>query len=402
VSYEKLKIELAMFRKLCNTMLDSFEEEIEKLSNQKIVANNSVQVENAVKDQDIETAEFTVPVIYAGVLHYKPGELGSTTDIGVSGGDVYYSPESVSDPEYLETIMRSPVNIGTHELNTGEHNLEVHGWPTKVWYDEKMGAAMVKGYVIGKSNCEYVRENKANPNFGSSASIGFLGVKREEGIAPDGKSYNAKTTKLVNKHIALLPNIRDSKNVILALNALNEQAPVDQEPTKTQEKKIMADEIDKDSLKNAVDELEKEKAKNAEWEDMKNRVKNAESEIAEFKKNAAKNEAYKGEETKKEEEEEKKEEEKAAENATNSIPMPSQELIKDISNHYGMVYTKTPSFERLASDVGIETKEKPFAEIVGALNAKRQEIISKVPTATNSDKSDKKESASFNDMLNMM
>ncbi len=191
--------------------------------NSALMLANVTNIFNAgVADfQKIKTAEITIPVIMADVLHYAPGELGSSTDIGRDGADVMYSEESLKDKDFLESIRRSPISIATHEKNTSEHNREVDGWLTDAWYDDNLKGVFAKGYVSGADNIRYVEQRKRDSGFGTSAFIDFLGVRKQNGTSSTGKEFSAITTKLICNHVAILPNIRDSKNVIVALNAIN-------------------------------------------------------------------------------------------------------------------------------------------------------------------------------------
>lgn len=420
---ENIRAEIRVMRRMFNAILDNLETELGKIKDKPISAKNAIEVKNDLKDyQKIKTAEFTVPVIYADVLYYRPGELGSGSDIGREGAHVYYTPESISDPEYLETVKRSAISVGTHEKNTGEYNRDVDGWPVKVWYDEDKKCVMVTGVVHGEENVAYVEKHKNDKDFGSSAYIDFLGVKKESGVSTTGNKYTAKTTKLVNNHIALLPNIRDRKNVIIAMNSLSEQdSETEQEPVKpvkqlksknaskinSGENEMTPEEIQKAvsvAVKNALNEAKNEDSGKKDMEEVKNSIKSINERLDNLdSKNSAKNKKvknapYAGEETEEEEAEEKEIEKKKmeTENALNAIPVPDQAMIAEISGFYGMTYPKTPSFERLASDIGIDTKDKPLAEIISALNAKRASINT---SAKNSKKS---EPSSYQDVLAAM
>lgn len=181
-------------------------------------AKNSAAVLNASVDfQKIKTAEIEIPVIAADVLTYEGGELGPAYPDRTR---LYYAPEALSDPEYLQTVLRSPLQIQTHEKNTTEYNRGVDGWPFNVVWDETEQRVKARGVLHGEENVRYAEENKNKPSFGTSAFISFLQVDRQSGIAPNGKPYDAIVRKAVNNHIAILPNVRDPKNVILAMNAL--------------------------------------------------------------------------------------------------------------------------------------------------------------------------------------
>lgn len=170
--------------------------------------------------QKIESAEIEIPVIAEDVLVYQAGELGASyPDVT----RLFYSAEALQDPEYLETVTRSPLQVQTHEKNTSEFNRGVDGWPLSAWWDEAERRVKVRGIVHGEDNVAYVKENRNKPNFGTSAYISFLEIDRTPGTAPNGKPYDAIVRKAVNNHIAILPNVRDPKNVILAMNAVKEE-----------------------------------------------------------------------------------------------------------------------------------------------------------------------------------
>lgn len=181
-------------------------------------ARNAVEVQNASVDfQKIKTAEIEIPVIAADVLVYEPGELGSSYPDRTR---LYYSPEALSDPEYLQTVLRSPLVVGSHEKSTTEFNRDVDGWPLSAIWDDREQRVKVRGVLHGEENVAYAEANKGKPSFGTSAYISFLEIDRTPGTSPDGKPYDAVVRKAVNNHIAILPNIRDPKNIILAMNAV--------------------------------------------------------------------------------------------------------------------------------------------------------------------------------------
>lgn len=329
--------------------------------------------------QKIRTGEFVAPIIRAGVLYYKPGELQGGSSMSREGARVYYHPDSLKDPEFLDTVKRSAVNVGTHEANTSEYNRGPDGWIVDAWYDDAAKAVMAKGIVHGADNVKYVEQNKNRPEFGTSAYIDFLGVKKEKGTSTDGEEYDAVTTKLVNNHLAILPNIRDKKNVILAFNALNEEGEKSEEN--------MA--INKEELKNALEDMKKEDAQNASYEEMRNSIKNTGErldKIESFMASMAKNEESK--EDKKEDEkkdeaknedtkEEKKDEKEEAKNGDDENfnaknARPSQDVVKAFSDHLGVTWDKTPSFIALAKAAGLTAATTEDA--IAAVNAKRKEF----------------------------
>lgn len=391
---------------------------------------NKMAVNGARDGQVIKTVEITIPVIRADVLSYAPGELGSDSEIGRDGAKVLYSEEALKDPEYLESVMSSPFSVTTHEKNTNENNRDVDGWPNKVWFDENDKTVYAKGFVIGEDNVEYVKDNRLTPGFGTSAFIKFLELKKENGVSSTGVAYDAVATKMQNNHIAILPNIRDKKNVIVAVNAIKECAVDNSESREVEYKGIkvkftgddkniiaqvmdspytsikadgsdynkvlqdikgkidlikknmynenkntgaknMEDKIDKGAVKDALNEIEAEKTKNAEFEDMKNSLKSLNEKFESM--NKAKNEAPdkkdESEETKNTEDKDKDDEAANAKNA-----MASQDLIKDASELLGIEYKSTPTVKMVANAFGVTGKS--FPEMVSAMNAKRAELKS--------------------------
>jgi len=344
-----------------------------EVKKEKVSAKNAVAV-NAARDfQKIRSAEITIPVIAADVLVYGPGELGTAYPEETK---LYYSPEALKDKEFLETVLSSPLQVQTHEKNTGEFNRDVDGWPREAWWDESEKRVKVKGFLLGEENVEYAKENQNKPNFGTSAFISFLKVDRESGVSPEGKPYDAIVRKAINNHIAILPNVRDPKNVILAMNALGDQEETEEkeegknnEPPKAEETKRMP--IDKADFKEAMDaymaeQKEDEAKKNAIKNEVLEEIKkgkdgeNAKNEEDEAKKKAE-------EDAKNEEEAKKKEEEESASNA-----LPSEEMVKDFSESLGLTFKKTPTLKELASLTGVTASNT--AELVTALNAKRAEL----------------------------
>lgn len=378
-------------------------------------AKNDDGAQNAALDyQKIQTAEIEVPVIYATVLAYKGGELGYATDFARRGGKVWYTPEAVSDPEFLETVRRAPFSVATHEKNSSESNRDIDGWPTEAWWDENQKCTMVKGFVVGADNVEYTKENRTAKNFGSSADLSFIKLDIVSGTTPDGQEYDAKVVKLCCNHVAILPNIRDPKNTIRAINATHLPLSLvtpEQADDKNQEKVLtagqnqararsvttgrnntMADEKDKDTkaeVRSALEDLKKEEAAanmgeeikslSARMSDIEKRFEGGGTPAGESQnKRNAKNEADNGknEEADNEEADNEDGENDEAENAKNGAP--AQATIAAFSQHFGVDFgKKTPSFRRLGKLIGIE--KKPFGEILTAVNAKRVEIESTAP-----------------------
>lgn len=211
--YKKLRAELDEVTRRIN--------EIDREDNYGRNASAAAVLNSTTSYQKIESAEIEIPVIAEDVLVYQAGELGASyPDVT----RLFYSAEALQDPEYLETVTRSPLQVQTHEKNTSEFNRGVDGWPLSAWWDETERRVKVRGIVHGEDNVNYVKENRNKPNFGTSAYISFLEIDRTPGTAPNGKPYDAIVRKAVNNHIAILPNVRDPKNVILAMNAVKGSA----------------------------------------------------------------------------------------------------------------------------------------------------------------------------------
>lgn len=348
-------------------------------------AKNSIAVNSVVDQQKIRTAEIEIPVIAEDVLTYEGGELGAAYPDKTR---LYYPEDAIKDPEYLETVMRSPLQVQTHQKNTSEYNRDVDGWPIKAWWDAAKKRVMVKGVLHGEENVKYAEENKHLPGFGTSAFISFLKVDRTPGTTASGKPYDAIVRKAVNNHIAILPGIRDQNNVIVAMNAVEEKkidsskeiSNTTESAQNTPEGKRMP--IDKGDFKEAMQAyMAEENEKNEMAEKIKNTVKN------ELKEEAKTSSAGNGPEssgkpvtstgTGGNAESSSKTEtagnaETSTETATASNAIPSEEMVKDFSTHLGVTFSKTPSLNELGALVGINSKTP--AELISALNAKREEF----------------------------
>lgn len=413
-----------------------------KFSPGRVEAKNSAAVRNASVDfQKIKTAEIEIPVIAADVLVYEGGELGEAYPERTR---LYYAPEALSDPEYLQTVLRSPLQIQTHEKNTSEFNRGVDGWPLTVEWDEAEQRVKVMGVLHGEENVKYAQDNQNKPNFGTSAFISFLKIDRTPGTSPGGKPYDAVVRKAVNNHIAILPNVRDSKNVILAMNAVESPNAGEQEEVSKWIKELSAahpewkqDQVEAVAFKKAgegknmavnaeprfdpsmvktteekkkeLEDLKKKKpeGKNVEYDEFKGHMnayekeKAADDELVNTIVNRVKNELNpegKKEEGAKDSKNSDTEELKKAadgENAANAFP--SEAMVKDFSDALGVTFKKTPSFKELASYVPGVTGATD-AELVTALNAKRAELTAK-PAAKNSETGS---SASVDELLKSM
>lgn len=400
---------------------------------QQARAMNAQAVNSVVEHQKIRTAEIEIPVIAEDVLTYEGGELGSSYPDKTR---LYYPADAISDPEYLETVLRSPLQVQTHQKNTGEFNRDVDGWPTKAWWDAADKRVMLKGVLHGEENVKYAEENKNLPGFGTSAFISFLRIEKTPGTAPNGKPYDAIVRKAVNNHVAILPNVRDPRNVIVAMNAVEgEEKHVDvanpswvaDEGTWERAKKaadkgdydeyyaVVTDiykklggkiahgsngmPIDKGEFKSAMQAFmaeEKEEADKAER--IKNAIKNELKEESSKTSGPASSgpvtstatggnagtststgTAGNGTESSGPESA-RTAPGKKTETATASNAIPSEEMVKDFSTHLGVTFPKAPSLDELASLVGIKATE-PF-ELISALNAKREEFKSRTSGST--------------------
>lgn len=327
----------------------------------------------------IETAKVTLPVIFARTLKYGPGELGSNK----KEENILYTEEALKDEAFLESVMRSPFSIGTHDKNTDESDMEVGGWPTKAWYDDEKKAVFVDGYVIGKKNVEYVKKNKDKTDFGTSAYLDF--VKMSDS-SKDGVS--AEVDKLRCNHLAILPDIRDENNVIVAvnaataaLNAISKNKEKEAKENMTEEDKEKKE--DKENKKDIENEDIERLAKrlSAENSAINERLDKLEKTLKPLTSNSEDDEEDKAE--KKKDEEENKE----AKNA-----MPSQDTVSRVSQGLGISFVKHPSFDELASLLGIQ--EVNFNKTVQAVNARCAEF-----EKAKSVKNNKEEKETFSDFL---
>jgi hypothetical protein len=366
-------------------------------------ARNNMAVNAAVDYQKIKTAEIEIPVIAEDVLTYGPGELGAAYP---ETTNLYYPESAIADQEYLDTVVRSPLQVQTHEKNTGEFNRDVDGWPLSAWYDKDRKRVMVKGVLHGESNVEYAKENLTKPGFGTSAFISFLKIERQKGTAPNGKPYDAIVKKAVNNHIAILPNIRDPKNVIVALNAVEKDEAGDD---KTKNEISKQEDIEMPEAKMSDEEfsayMEKYNAKNKAEEEMRNSIKNEIMEELGIKK------GEKGENGKNEDKAEKKEETKSEEKAENpdekekdkdddaeaaNAIEPDDAMLKDFSTHLGIAFSKKPTLKALGKIAGIGEVTNTAA-LISALNAKRKEFTS--GSTESGEGKNSKEDSSLDDFL---
>ena len=367
---------------------------LQSVKNTKVI-NHKAQAKNDVSEyQKIKTSEIEIPIIAATVLEYQPGELGDQFNEPTK---LYYSPEALQDKEFLESVIRSPLNTKTHEKNTNEANRDVDGWSNTSWFNESDKTVYGKGFLIGEDNVKYVHENKLAKGFGTSAFISFLKIDKESGTTPEGLEYNAIARKAVCNHVAILPNIRDEKNKIVSINAKN--ALVESNIKNNIGVKNTMEQSEFNALMEKYNE--EKNAKNEETD----KIVNAVLEKLEEKKNSKNEEPVK--EEKKEEtantdepakEEPKKEtantDEPAKEEKTDAAnALPNEKLVGIFAEHFGLRFAKTPTVKQLA-----EIAEIPYTSFSQALNAlkkKADEISSNVPSAKNTETTN----ASFEDAM---
>jgi hypothetical protein len=358
--------------------------------------NSAPIVQNARSDQNIRTAEITIPVIYADVITYKPGELGNNTAIGREGASVYYHPDALKDKEYLATVESSLISVGTHEKNTSENNKNPDGFVRRAYWDEQEQRVVMDAMAAGDREVTYVERNRSKPGFGASAFLKFIELKRASGIAPSGKKYDAIATKVVNDHVAIMDSVRDPRNMVIAMNAMEQVVPDEEVAAEKSSKNAKKAKVknggnmshdekkepaSKEAIRNTIEEMEAEKARNefmkktdGALNELSARMGKIESYMSGGKngKNAGTDtttDVPNGEETPADKKDDKDGEEAA--NAKNALP--TEEVIADCADYLGMKFEKPPTFNQLGSLLGV--KGKNFTETVTAVNAKRKEIV---------------------------
>ncbi len=358
----------------------------------------------------IATLDFTVPVLHAGVLPYKIGELQSANpEISGKAHTLWYPPEEVSAKAFLDSVRKAPVVVGTHEASTNEHNKKIDGFPTKVWYDEQRGAAMIDGVVKGAQESENVRYLKDSSGFGSSGFIDARVIEIKSGTTPEGEPYTLIARDLFCTHIALLANVRDPQNKIITRNArasvLNagelkqntENGFTNSEDNTgggarsindggkmAEDKKDDAGDNLKNTVRNVIEEMEKDKAGASKMAELEKTVNGLMEKVSAYDatKNGAKNadeEKDKPKDGAAENADEEKDKDGETLNAKNARP--TQENVKLIGDHFGIDFGRTtPTFNALAPLIGAEGKTLP--EIITAVNAKAAEIKNAKPVDT--------------------
>lgn len=296
-------------------------------------------------EQNIATADFRAPVLFAGVYEYDAAELG------FDGGGrirVYYPPEEIAKKDFIQSVFYSAVSVGTHEKNTREENADPDGWIREAVYEPKTKGVYATGVIYTQKNVEYVSQNEKADKFGTSAFFRATYTPKS-GTTPDGESYDFIGSDLVCNHLAILPNPRDDKNIVVITKINRAVAQHAQRITQTNKNNpdggiiTMPDTekpADKEAIRNALDEIEKEKQAANEMTELRNSLKNAQDEIAGLKNQLS---AMKPAEPANAEEDDKDKDGEAAHG------LPSQEIVKTFAKHYGRDFgRKTPSFATLA------------------------------------------------------
>jgi len=312
-------------------------------------------------EQNIETADFAAPVLFAGVYEYDASELG------FDGGGrirVYYPPEELAKKDFVQSVFYSALSVGTHEKNTREENANPDGWIREVKYDPKLKGVFATGVIYGKQNVGYVATNEKADKFGTSAFFRAT-YTPQQGTTPAGDAYDFIGSDLVCNHLAILANPRDDKNVVVITKinkAVAQHAKRAVSINKIQHDTggiiTMADEnkgADKEAIRNALDEIKKEDEAKNEMSDLRNSLKNAQDEIAGLKNQLSKmSEPEKKDGDAANAEDDKKDGEAA--NAAHGLP--AQEIVKTFAKHYGRDFGRvTPTFATLAeiADIKAET-----------------------------------------------
>jgi len=319
------------------------------------VAHNAPATTTAKHEfqQNIMTADFSAPVLFAGVYEYDAAELG------FEGGGrirVYYPPEAIADKDFVQSVFYSVLSVGTHEKNTREENANPDGFIRKAIYNEKMKAVFAEGYIYGKKNVEYVTRNERAERFGTSAFFRAT-YKPQKGVTPEGEEYDLIGGDLVCNHLAILENPRDDKNVVVITKVNRAVAQHVRHAVRNLKNTIkgiitMADEnkpaVDKDEIRNALEEIKNEDAQKNEMTELRNAIselKAANAKMSDELKalKPAPAEAANADDADKD---------KDAEAAHG---LPAQEVVKAFAKHYGRDFGRvTPSFAALAEIADIK------------------------------------------------
>jgi hypothetical protein len=327
-----------------------------------------------LQGERIESMRFSVPALRVGVLEYGPGQLQTGNSL-LDGKAIrlYYPLEAVSEKGFLKSLETAPVVVGGHDATTNEQNKKIDGWASAVRYDKVSNAAIIDGVVKGNKEIAFIKNNIGIDDFGASAFIDIYGLKVQDGIAPDGKQYDAIATSLRATHVALAKHVRDPENKLKVLNAvvINSLGAIKQDGKKME---LTTEQITA-IVENAVSKAVTTKNDGDRLDKLEKAIVTLTNAVEEMKKEE--------EEEKKEEEAEAKNEKKEDEDvATLENAKPSQAIIAAFATAYNVEFgAKTPDFKTLASLAGI--KEEDSALRIAAVNTKFAEISDKKATAEN-------------------
>jgi hypothetical protein len=329
----------------------------------------------------IESMRFSVPALRVGVLEYAPGQL-QTGNPSLDGKTIrlYYPEEAVSGKDFLKSLTTAPVVVGGHDATTNEQNKKIDGWASAVRYDDAVKAAIIDGVVKGNKEIAFIKNNIGIDDFGASAFIDIYGLKVQDGVAPDGKQYDAIATSLRATHVALAKHVRDPENKIKVINAvvINSLGAIKQDGKKME---LTSEQITA-IVENAVAKAVTTKNDGDRLDKLEKSIATLANAVEEMKKDK---EEEKKEEKKEEEAEAKNEDEKEKkdeESATLENAKPSQAIIAAFATAFNVEFgAKTPCFKTLAALAGI--KEEDSALRIVAVNAKFTEISDKKATAEN-------------------
>lgn len=341
------------------------------------VAHNAPQTTTAKHEfqQNIMTADFSAPVLFAGVYEYDAAELG------FEGGGrirVYYPPGAIADKDFVQSVFYSVLSVGTHEKNTREENANPDGFIRKAIYNDKMKAVFAEGYIYGKKNVEYVTRNERAERFGTSAFFRAT-YKPQKGVTPDGEEYDMIGGDLVCNHLAILENPRDDKNVVVITKVNRAVAQHARHVVRTLKNSLggiikMADEkpaVDIEVVRNALEELKKEDEAKNELTELRNAVgelRAANAKMSDELKALKPAETAEHAETKPDGDEKKE--------AAHGLP--AQEIVKTYAKHYGRDFGRTtPTFAVLADIADI--KGETLAEKARAVVAHAKALESETP-----------------------
>lgn len=363
---------------------------------------------DAVRDkQEISTAYIIVPVLAVGNMDYAAFETSPDQKVPIV---VNYSEEAVSDPDYIKSLLTSPLNIGTHEQNTNEENKFVDGWVTDSWFDEDKKQAMVKAVIIGQKEIDYVKEHKDDKGFGASGFITFDDYTKDD-------TGNMTLKKITNQHIAITENVRDPELKIYSMNSqdaaireakskvdlqimpVTDENKRNQDSIKNEEESNMTPEEIKKYVLEAMSETKDAEATNAEMVGMKkdiDEIKNSLSALIGKKEEEEISEeagAANTEEEDKAAEEKAASEKAAAENVSGSNALVSDKLLASIAEKTGMVFNAKTTLNDLKNV--FELKEEKPLDILKAVNA----IVIDSESAQNSESNETKFKGSILELM---